>query len=471
MDGISRTMRGWAMQQIGHWPRLRFDRAEMGARLAAWAQRDPRIIMFDIAQGRVTAGIDPDTSPHGPDPKARGKVYEAFLQDVVNTYCPGLEVALGIFLGDTGVPEADVPVFAFQKPAASSALLLPDIDLVAGGFQTLLGFRDPCAYEEKSISAVFVGSTSGGWIDEQVARDMSLPRLRAAAFFRGNPDVDFRLPVIVQANSAATDILRQHGIGDGERVSWPAQCQHRFVISMDGNGATCSRVLLSLLSNSVLLKYVSPYELHYFDGMRPWQHYVPVRHDKDVLDLVAMERRRPGLFAGIAQAGREFAVAYLAKDPSMRFTAELLRQYGELYAQPAASATDVSIVAHVSNVGDVRSENGRAGTQSGQIEGFRIVQAGALGPSDLAATVRTAEGQVIGPQSAALYCGTRGRRVAATGFQLELSAPARFACVLAYRGWFADGEIVGPVPEGTLCSSTRNASLRAIEVTIALRQA
>ncbi len=466
MDHLSETLRGWAMRQVGYWPRLHFEAEEIRNRLSQLSEKDEQIIIFEIANGTVSVSADPSGPRNGADPKWRGLDYQEFIQEVVTNYCPDISVPLGIFLGDTGVPSVEIPVFAFQKPLANQSLLVPDVDLISGGFTTLQGYRDLVAYSDKAISATFVGTTTGGWIDEQVARDRGLPRLRAAAFFRGHPDVDFQLPKIAQASSGGATILREQGIGDGMTVPWSDQCKHRFIISMDGNGATCSRVLLALLSNSVLVKYNSPHELHYFDGMRPWYHYVPVDCDQDVLNIIEMERRHPGMFANIARMGRQFALSFLAKDPTMRYTGELLQMYSAVVNGPAPLARDVSIVAHIGNVGDISSQDGRVGQSNNQIQGFRIDLAGPLKPSDLTAVVITADGITRGPQSASMYSGTRGQNLPLVGFSLTMSEAACFQYSLTYCGWFEDGSVIGPVGDGEMCRSQIGTPLCIMEVSI-----
>ena len=237
MDCTSGILHGWAMRQVGHWPGKTISSAELTGRLDEWARRDKSIFLFDIKDGKVFASTDPSERVTGADPAARALNYLEFLQDVVKNYCPDLHTKIAIYLADRGVPDTDVPIFSFQKPHDSHALLMPDIDLLVGGFDTIAGFRDPFAYMDKSCSAAFAGSTTGAMINEQTALDMSLPRLRSAMFFRDHPAVDFRLPAIVQANAVAAEILRGKGIGDGVTVPWRDQCRHRFLISMDSNGA------------------------------------------------------------------------------------------------------------------------------------------------------------------------------------------------------------------------------------------
>jgi hypothetical protein len=101
---------------------------------------------------------------------------------------------------------------------------------------------------------------------------------------------------------------------------------------MDGNGATCSRVAIALASNCALLKYDSPHHLHYFSEMIPWRHYIPIATDREVEEIVALERRSPGLFRSVAEQGKAFHRSHLRRRSVLLYTASLLRAYAEVFA-------------------------------------------------------------------------------------------------------------------------------------------
>jgi hypothetical protein len=221
-----------------------------------------------------------------------------------------------------------VPLFCFQKEHGARSLLMPDIDFMLSNFYEGESFIDTNRYMQKSATAVFAGATTGGRIDVEVARNKSTPRLRAAAYFDGNPRVDFRLPGITQvASPEAQTMLEALPFCQKPRLPWQQQFRSRFVISIDGNGATCSRVAVALHSNSVLLKYDSNHVLYYFGGLQPWLHYVPVASDSDIEKILDLESRDPAFFEQIAAAGRRFARTYLNRPATQRYTAALLQLY------------------------------------------------------------------------------------------------------------------------------------------------
>jgi hypothetical protein len=122
------------------------------------------------------------------------------------------------------------------------------------------------------------------------------------------------------------------------RVPWSEQFPHKFIISVDGNGATCSRVVIALKSNSALLKYHSPHHLYYFKGLVPWLHYVPIVENNDIENIIKIERECPGAFASIAEEGRRFAETYINRQRVFQYVAELLTHYA-VHVYPADPST------------------------------------------------------------------------------------------------------------------------------------
>ena len=69
------------------------------------------------------------------------------------------------------------------------------------------------------------------------------------------------------------------------RASWNDAIQYKYLLSLDGHGAACERLFMSLLSNSVVLKMEATHPLstrsilYYFPALKAWEHFVPVGED------------------------------------------------------------------------------------------------------------------------------------------------------------------------------------------------
>ena len=261
----------------------------------------------------------------------RAKLYADMLGKVHASYCRGLRYDLMLCVNDVLPDEFDVPVFRFQKLGGSNAILLPDIDFIAYQYYEAPRWKDDIQFFDKADRAVFVGSTTGGGqITEDALRANQVPRVKAAIHFKSNLRVTFKLPNICQyADEATREMLVSLDLGS-KRIPWKEQLGSKLLLSMDGNGATCSRVVLALGSNSVLVKYDSPHRLYYFDGLERGVHYIGVAHDAEVEavldDLVADPER----YAEIARRSKAFHDTNLTKAAVLEYTGYLIRGYAGL---------------------------------------------------------------------------------------------------------------------------------------------
>lgn len=62
--------------------------------------------------------------------------------------------------------------------------------------------------------------------------------------------------------------------------------QYKYQINIDGTVAAY-RLPYLLAGDSVVLKQDSPYYEHFYDKLRPWEHYIPIRADLgDLLEKI-----------------------------------------------------------------------------------------------------------------------------------------------------------------------------------------
>lgn len=329
--------RPFAAGQLLPWHGFALDAPEARAAQEALNARIPGFFLLDLADGEARPRPKPafftdaeiGVAGRGTHPGLkRLRAYRGLLAEAMALRPPGRPVTIGLFIGDQLGFEPRVPVLAFQKPRGSRLLLLPDWDFLRHDHYRDAAFHDPIPFTDKQDKAGFAGATSGlPRITLEDVEALRPPRLRAAMAFRGHAQVDFLLPRIVQAASPEVEAaIRALGLGD-LAPGWPEMFAYRYLLSMDGNGACCSRVAVALRSRSVLVKYDSPHLLHYFDRLVPWRHYIPVATDEEVLQAMALCAATPGLAEGIAEAGRDFFAAALTPDSLLAYTAELLAAY------------------------------------------------------------------------------------------------------------------------------------------------
>lgn len=109
----------------------------------------------------------------------------------------------------------EIPIFSFQRKICTNRILFPDIDfLITNFYSSAFYANDDLPFVEKSCSAIFVGSTTGGRITKNVVENLSLPRLKSDFYFKNNENVKFLLPKLVQYDDDNTKkLLETMGFG------------------------------------------------------------------------------------------------------------------------------------------------------------------------------------------------------------------------------------------------------------------
>lgn len=461
-----------SLKQTGLWHCRTLDPQRSLQNFHEIASRQPHCVVFSIADGAVDI-VAPVVHEIQGAVAHRTLLYRKFLQDVVTGH--GIQGSMHILMDVEDARASDdveVPIFLYQKRVGEHGLLFPDVDFLGANFYP--DIRDDLRYEHKKAEAIFVGSTTGSLITMDMAKNRGTQRLEAESFFRDHPLVTFRLPNIVQCESPEVEAcLRESGIGDGALTPFEDQLAYKFVISMDGNGATCSRVVMALASNSVLLKYESQYELFYFSAMEPWRHYIPIRSHQDVLNIVEAERRTPGMFGNIAAEGRRFAERLLRRPALYLYTANLLRRYQNIFQdtapvlngpKPQQSNPEGRIftmaVLHIASVGDVAFNTddwlGDAGRNP--IEGLELHASRGVDPSAIQYTITSSEGTVQ-QGHCGQFVGSKGKLHRIAGFRISVADEYANLMEGGYEGLFDDGRSVGPCAFGTDCNGENGTAL------------
>lgn len=338
------VMMSWCAKELFYWQSNQIDIHKVLDKYDLFNKTSESFFIFHFHNGSVSIADKPDLKGQELQAKNFAQIQGASqirawcYYRLFSTVAPFIKTRrgfLGMDMQDVYDPcHHEFPVFCFQKDPQEHGILIPDIDFLLPHyrFYTTQEVNDSIPYNEKLNKAVFVGSTTGCTHKRESVKTLNNPRLNAGVYFRDNPEVDFYLPNIVQCDTPETEAaIRALGLGNGKFMDWHEQFKYRFLISMDGNGATCSRVAIALKSNSVLLKYHSPKQLFYFSSLIPWLHYIPIKNHSEVAQVIAMERAVPGYFRYIANAGAGFSSNFLCIDSIFTYTANLLKSYFDLF--------------------------------------------------------------------------------------------------------------------------------------------
>ena len=483
------VLTSWAQAEFLPWMSAPPVQGDLAARIDDYALADPSVARYSIEDGRVfwRPKSEAVTQAQFLDPvvratiTARGRDYERFFQDVVDIFGIRGRAELAVNIGDMADHHSVFPIFSFQKRRGSANLLIPDCDFLTWSYYLDARYNDPHAVDDKLDSAVFVGSTTGYLpIYREMVEKLDHQRLRSAVFFKGHPYVSYTLPIICQCDGTETEqLIADLAIG-GPHVNWHDQLAHKFIISTDGNGATCSRVAIALKSNSVLIKYNSDNILHYHRGLQPYGNYVAVRDDRDVDYVVRKLIQDRPAFQRIAEQSNTFYNEHLTR-PALRFyTRHLLEQYIAHYGEPEAAAPlpnpasglMIDAYAHVEGVGDVWADpQGVVGlTDEGRvIEGFELQPDPRILGRDLSYRCVGMNGVVSADVGAWQYCGSRGQAKGLRGFYVTLAGASAEAYDLRYVATFSDGSASPVCASGQPCVSATGAPLSSFRIMIQSR--
>jgi len=328
------TLRRWCALETACWRTVRATPQERAALHAHWNAVSMSLFLFDVEGDEVVVRPKPaffdEAGMAGPHVFAsRARLYRDFFQACLATRPLDRRITLAIDVGDSPMESQRSPILAFQKRRFAPNVLMPDVDFL---YFDYAAERDPVAFEAKRPGAVFAGSSTGGTVTAAAVEHGLMPRLALARALSGHPEIDFRIGLAVQYDNEDTRALLEAQPWFGPPLSWDEQFERRFILSVDGNGATCSRVVRALRSRSVLMKVNSPHLLFYFHDLRPFEHYLPVANVAEMEAWLGLDASDSVDRAGIADRANAFADQFLTPDAISRYAALLIQTLADCEA-------------------------------------------------------------------------------------------------------------------------------------------
>ena len=359
------------------------------------------------------------------------------------------------------VNDLDIPILSFHKKSGQNIILVPDFEIYEQNYYRRDIYSDSVAFQGKLDKAIFVGSTTGTVASEvrsccntieNINNDPSV-RLSAAKFFESSESVVFKLPSVVQCDSQETEAyLKTFTFTQCDRIDWSGQFKYKFIISVDGNGPTCTRVAATLLSHSVLLKYQSQWITYYHRALRPFVNYVPISWHSDVNHALSELKDNYAFYSNISRAANEDFSLLFKKSNVDRFFAAVLNEFYALFRgrdniywnnrQRIDQVTHFDIEAHFANVGDVWLYPSITIKEEAEnyIQGLTISPASGLFEwNDISYQVMFEDGSASDIVCGGKFCGTRGQSKNIIGFRM--SAQSRFRFSFFYSGVFSNDAV------------------------------
>lgn len=226
------------------------------------------------------------------------------------------------------------PVLCFcRRRQRVGQVLIPDFEILRG-HEGLDRSVDRAArrvpWQTRVPRAFWRGVTTGGRFDAPGWE--AIPRARLVAASRAHPElIDARFTRFVQGGESNAALRgggwRSDEVSPTESVRW------RYLIDVDGNSASWSRLRWLLRSGSLVLKQSSDFVQWYYPWLEAGRHYVPVAHDlADLAATIEWARASDEAAQAIAGAGQRFARAHLGRVEAFLYLRAVLEGVGGLRA-------------------------------------------------------------------------------------------------------------------------------------------
>jgi len=215
-----------------------------------------------------------------------------------------------------------IPDFHIQQPSYAEA------------FVRMTTAQEQYPFEKRQRKVFWRGSLSGPqYVTQENVH--SFPRYKLLEIARSAPAmIDAQLTNYDDIATRDPDgtiraHLEERFGGLSPYVPEPEFMAHKYLISADGAVAAWRRVPVILASGSVLLLQ-HEWKQFFYPGLRPWEHYIPIRKDfSDLKEKHEWLENHPAEAKAIASAGHAFAMRFLTPEAiRQHFTNALLNLSG-----------------------------------------------------------------------------------------------------------------------------------------------
>lgn len=250
-------------------------------------------------------------------------------------YYPLPDLDFIISLEDSTDIEMPAPVMTFAKNKhIKTSVAFPD-------FEALLGYKNLIKevlyanyhfrFDQKIPKAFWRGATTGGSFT--LSNWQSYPRSKLTVFAKDHSDILNALYTNVVSDIDCSDLeklFKERGLL-GKPKSVYDHIQYKYLIDIDGNSCTYSRLFWILLSNSLCIKQVSDNEQWYYGELKPYTHYLPFKTDmSDLAEQIAWAENHPEEVKLMICNANRFVKECLFQENVFQYVYLLLQAYSQL---------------------------------------------------------------------------------------------------------------------------------------------
>ncbi|NXT05938.1 KDEL2 protein, partial [Prunella fulvescens] len=217
-----------------------------------------------------------------------------------------------------------LPVISWCGSVDSRDIILPTYDVTHSTLETLRGVTNDLlsiqgntgpSWENKTEQALFRG------------RDSREERLHLVKLSKENPE-------LLDAGITGYFFFREKEkeLGKAQLMGFFDFFKYKYQVNVDGTVAAY-RFPYLLLGDSLVLKQDSQYYEHFYIGLKPWKHYVPVKRNlEDLLEKIKWAKENDEEARKIAKEGQLMARELLQPHRFYCYYYKVLQKYAERQA-------------------------------------------------------------------------------------------------------------------------------------------
>lgn len=233
-----------------------------------------------------------------------------------------------------GIP-GKIPVFGMCKRKMDrSTILVPDFDALRAKFQVLTDKDLTCyepLWEKKHPKLIWRGSTAQGSLDNELMRPDNVDRFSRVILCKLSQQyprlIDAKFTFFAQGGEKIPALQAYQA----KSMPFEQMMKYKYQIFIDGNVSPYSASGWKFFSNSLIFKPDSCWFQWYYNALKPFQHYLPVKADLgDLLEKVQWARTNDGEARAIAKNCREFALSHITLPDNLLYLYYVVYYYSLL---------------------------------------------------------------------------------------------------------------------------------------------
>ena len=228
------------------------------------------------------------------------------------------------------------PVFAFSKvEGLSPFILIPDskaLQSYAGLREEIIKSNRKYSWTKKLPQVFWRGGVNGPPI--RMDNWSVLPRIKLvlqSLLFPQEINARFvNLHSLSYAPPEISKIFKERKMA-GRWVGKKDHLKYKYLVDIDGGSCTFERYYWLLLSNSVVLKQITPNQQWYYGMLEPYKHYIPVKEDlSDLMEQIRWAKENDDEARKIAENATDLVMQHLSGEDIYVYLYHLICEYARL---------------------------------------------------------------------------------------------------------------------------------------------